>query len=290
MYIQEAPASQDASFETHRSPRQDLTFDTARALFGLAGTMFDQGLMLDLGIVDASGAYTNLGLLLSDQNPFEIRCAVYGDIDPATASKRRAFAGSLPQQVVEALSYCEAVEPGAYPAASLRAALVNAAVHRDYAYNGPVLVNFHPDFARVVSVGGLVGELTVDDALQGVSATRNPGLAAVLDQLGLFEGYGAGLQTIVANYTPTGHSPQLEAATCSFVVVLPNLTRPAPAAEPQAAKDSAPQTAASSPAVTQSSGVILGAAPQGEKMGADRYDNALTQELLKHLVRKPKQE
>ena len=315
MYIQEAPVSQEASFEAHRSPKQDLTFDAVRALFGRKGVVFDPALLLELGIQDATGAYTNLGLLLSDQNPFEIRIAVYGEAGHADASERRAFTGSLPQQLQDALACLAQLNPGeaAYPAVCLRAALVNAVAHRDYACGGPILVNVYADRVRVVSPGGLAGAMTVDDALQGVSVSRNPGLADALGQLGLFDGYGAGLQAIIAHYRPTGHAPQFEAAPCSVVTELPDLTCPPPAPEPELQAQAQPQGVVikpgtpgpkpsfptpppfpvSTPATAKpaaSSGKVTGAAPMGEKLWYDRYDNNdLTQELLKHIARKPKQ-
>ena len=154
----------------------------------------------------------------------------------------------------------------------------------------------------------------MDDALQGVSVSRNPGLVEALRQLGLFDGYGAGLQTIIAHYRPTGHAPQFEAAPCSVVTELPDLTCPPPAPEP--APEAAPQqpagprigrgTPAAKPsfptpppfpvgmpaqAKPAASTGNAGDAPMGEKLWYDRYDNnGLTQELLKHIARRPKKD
>ncbi len=100
---------------------------------------------------------------------------------------------------------------------------MNCVVHRDYGYDGPVLLNFYPDRAQFVSLGGLLKGLTVDDIQRGVSATRNRRLAEVLYRLRLVEGYGTGLQTMFASYEHTGREPIVDVAPNSFIVVLPNL-------------------------------------------------------------------
>lgn len=230
------------SFERQRCSERGLTFRDAEAVFGREGVAFGREQMRTLGVVDADGCFTNLGLLLSDQNPFEIRCAVYNGETPPVFLSRKEFAGSVLRQIDDVLAYFDIVNNVSsrfagyrradlhdYPPAVLREALLNCVVHRDYAYDGPTILNFYPDRARFVSIGGLVKGLTIDDAQHGVSATRNPKLASVLYRLRLVEGYGTGLQTIMASYEHGGLEPVFDAAPNSFVAVLPNVNYGAPA-------------------------------------------------------------
>lgn len=70
------------SLEEQRCREQDLTFDGASKAFERAAVAFGREQMRTLGLVGRDGGYTNLGLWLSDQNPFEIRCAVYNGETP----------------------------------------------------------------------------------------------------------------------------------------------------------------------------------------------------------------
>lgn len=224
------------SLEGQRCWEQDLTFDEASAAFARAGVAFGREQMRTLGLIGKGGGYTNLGLWLSDQNPFEIRCAVYNGETPPVFLSRKEFRGSLLGQVDAVLEYFDLIDQVSsgfdgyrrvdrrdYPLPALREAFLNCVVHRDYGYDGPVLLNFYPDRAQFVSLGGLLKGLTVDDIQRGVSATRNRRLAEVLYRLRLVEGYGTGLQTMFASYEHTGREPIVDVAPNSFVVVLPNL-------------------------------------------------------------------
>lgn len=224
------------SFEGQRCREQGLTFEDAARSFGRANVSFGREQMRSLGLIGQDGGYTHLALLLSDQNPFELRCAVYNGETPPVFLSRKEFGGSILKQIDDALAYFELVDKVSsgfdgyhrvdrrdYPLASLREALLNCVAHRDYGYSGPTLLSFYPDRAQFVSIGGLLKGFTVDDIQCGVSATRNPRLAAVLYRLRLVEGYGTGLQTIYTSYDHTGREPIVDVAPNSFVVVLPNL-------------------------------------------------------------------
>ena len=230
------------SLEEQRCREQDLTFDGASKAFERAGVAFGREQMRTLGLVGRDGGYTNLGLWLSDQNPFEIRCAVYNGETPSVFLSRKEFGGSLLAQIDAVLEYfdlidqvasgfdgCRRVDRRDYPLAALREAFLNCVAHRDYGYTGPVLLSFYPDRAQFVSLGGLLKGLTVDDIQCGASATRNRRLAEVLYRLRLVEGYGTGLQTMFASYEHTGREPIVDVAPNSFVAVLPNLNYGMPA-------------------------------------------------------------
>lgn len=228
--------SDGSAFEGQRCREQGLTFTETAAAFERACIPFGPENMRSLGIRDPDGCFTNLGLLLSDQNPFEVRCAVYDDQTPPVFLSRKEFSGSVLKQIDDVLDYFDLINKVSsrfegyrradrrdYPPASLREAFLNCMVHRDYGYNGPVILNFYPDRAQFVSIGGLVKGLTVEDVQHGVSSMRNPRLGVILYRLRLIEGYGTGLPTILASYDHTGCEPILDPAPNSFVVALPNL-------------------------------------------------------------------
>ena len=70
------------SFEERRSIDQFLTFDALKGEFADANMTFDQQQMKTLNLISGDGLYTNLGFLLSDQNPCTIRAAVFDGTSP----------------------------------------------------------------------------------------------------------------------------------------------------------------------------------------------------------------
>jgi len=84
------------SFETSISNNQDLTFHY------ICDTFMDNGLDINnsnikknLHMIDKNNNYTNLSLLLSDQNPYTIKLAVYQSYEKENFLDRKEFNGSL---------------------------------------------------------------------------------------------------------------------------------------------------------------------------------------------------
>ncbi|MBR1895619.1 MAG: ATP-binding protein, partial [Pyramidobacter sp.] len=67
----------DESFEKARSLIQELTFGCAKQHFSEESLAFGKAQQRTLGIIGEDGAYTNLGLLLSDQCQHTIKLAVF---------------------------------------------------------------------------------------------------------------------------------------------------------------------------------------------------------------------
>lgn len=114
-----------------------------------------------------------------------------------------------------------------YPEYAIREALINTIVHRDYDYSGSTLVNIFSDRIEFVSIGGLVGGITLTDIIQGVSQTRNTIIANIFYRLELIESYGTGIQRIIESYEDCTEKPRFIPGPASFVAILPNrnLTR-----------------------------------------------------------------
>lgn len=83
------------SFKDMRSLEQDLTFDTAKQEFQGRRLAFDQPQMKTLGLLNADGIYTNLGLLLSEQCTHTVKAAVFEGRDQSVFRDRQEFSGSL---------------------------------------------------------------------------------------------------------------------------------------------------------------------------------------------------
>ncbi|MBQ3355938.1 MAG: putative DNA binding domain-containing protein [Oscillospiraceae bacterium] len=222
-------------FEDMRSLEQELTFAAAEAEFQKRDVDFGPVQRQTLGLISPDGVYSNLGYLLSDQCPGEIKAATFSGLDKTVFQDRREFSGSLFRQMEELYAYLElrnqtkAVFEGLYrkdirdyPEEALREAMLNSIVHRDYSYSASTLVSVYADRIEFVSVGGLIDGVTVEDIMLGLSVCRNPKLAAVFYRLDLIEAYGTGMQKIMKAYKDCGCQPTIEVTNNAFKITLPN--------------------------------------------------------------------
>jgi ATP-dependent DNA helicase RecG len=223
-------------YEEMRSFNQNLDFETTSEEFKKHGMNFGKEQMRTLGLVNTDGLFTNLGLLFSDQNPYTIKAAVFEGTSKTTVKDRFEFTGSLLKQLNETYQFIDRynrtraefsglhrIDMRDYPESALREALLNAIVHRDYAMGGSTLVSIFDDRIEIVSIGGLIKGLTVDDIMLGISLPRNERLANIFYRLKLIEAYGFGMQKIFGSYEGKTIKPQIESTNNAFKVVLPNV-------------------------------------------------------------------
>jgi ATP-dependent DNA helicase RecG len=83
-----------------------------------------------------------------------------------------------------------------YPKPAFREGLMNALVHRDYAKNGTVYVQMHPDRLQISNPGGFPAGVTIENLLVHEPVARNPRLANIFLRLGLVERSGRGIDRI----------------------------------------------------------------------------------------------
>ena len=222
-------------FEDMRSLEQNLTFKAATAQFSKSNVPFDEAKMQTLGLVSHDGIYSNAAMLLSDQCSSTIKAATFSGTDKSDFQDRREFGGSLFRQMEEMYSYLDlrnrtrATFEGLYrndvrdyPEEALREALLNSLVHRDYSFSASTLISVYDDRIEFVSVGGLLGGISLDDILLGLSVCRNPKLAAVFYRLKLIEAYGTGMPKIIKAYAGSGLEPKIEVTSNAFKITLPN--------------------------------------------------------------------
>jgi ATP-dependent DNA helicase RecG len=245
--ITSSPASDEAirqmiiesdglSIEKSRCMNQELSFTYAEKMFREKNIGFQPAQQRTLAIINEDGYFTNLGLLLSDQCEHSIKCAIYNGQSKLTFRDRKEFNGSILKQLDEVYEYIHLqnkieshfqglsrVEEADYPYYAIREALINAVVHRDYSFSGSILIHIFEDRMEIVSVGGLVAGLTMEDIFLGISETRNKNLAACFYRLKLIESYGTGIQRMKESYQNYAVGPEFKASDHAFLVTLPNV-------------------------------------------------------------------
>lgn len=222
-------------FETSRSLEQDLTFDYARGFFERMHVSFGIPEMKTLGLIGKDGTYSNLGMLLSDQNVHTIKLAVFQGTDKVVFRDRFEFTGSLLKQLEDAYqkidmhnrtrSELEGLyrkDMKDYPEDAVREALLNAIIHREYSLSASTLISIFDDRIEFVTVGGLVRGISYDDMMLGVSVSRNSKLANVFYRLKLVEFYGTGINKIRKCYETEYVQPRIDVSSNAFKIVLPN--------------------------------------------------------------------
>lgn len=224
------------SFESMRSLDQELTFEQTKQEFDKRNLHFGEAQKKTLGLLSYDNVYTNLGLVLSDQCVHTIKVAVFEGIDQTNFKDRREFTGSLLQQLNDVYEFVDVhnpiqsrfeglqrVDSRAYSVDAIRETLLNSLVHRDYSFKASTLLSIYSDRLELVSLGGLVTGISLDDIFLGISVCRNPKLANVFYRLGLIEAYGIGIQKIINAYKESIVKPVIEVTNNAFKVVLPKL-------------------------------------------------------------------
>ena len=224
------------SFETMRCLDQKLTFEFTEKEFQFRKVEFGPQQIRTLKLVDNDGLYSNLALLLSDQNPHTVKVAVFQGTKQMIFKDRREFGGSLMKQMNEVYEYIDfrnqtratieklsRIDVRDYPVIAVREALLNLLVHRDYSFSASALISIYDDRIEFVSIGGLMPGIDLEDVLAGLSVCRNPNLANVFYRLHLIEAYGTGLTKIMEAYEGTSEKPVISTTKNSFKIILPNI-------------------------------------------------------------------
>jgi ATP-dependent DNA helicase RecG len=223
-------------YETARSIIQELTFNQAKEEFNKRNIEFGESQEKTLFIKGTDGLYTNLGLLLSDQCAHTIKIACFNGTEKGEFKSRKEFAGSVLKQLHNAYDFIslsnnlkatfkglDRIESYDYPEDALREALLNAIIHRDYAFSGSIIVNIYDDRMEFISLGGLVPGISQNDILLGVSQPRNEKLANVFYRLKHIEAYGTGIKKIMNFYKEQSRKPVITVSDGAFVIEIPNM-------------------------------------------------------------------
>lgn len=215
----------------------DLTFTDASRILQAQGVPFSEANLLGYGLQNRSREFTNLALLLSDQNPFRVIINKYAPSGKIEGCDR--IAGSILQQWTTVHERLKEVntpvvdkespdfrrrEAYPWPQIALREALTNTLAHRDYSSPLQVAVNIHPDHITFLTPGGIPPELTLEDALaEGASFCRNEKLAELFMRLHWMEKNGQGFGDIFRAYAEYPSKPKLIHIARSFQIELPRV-------------------------------------------------------------------
>lgn len=228
--------NQGDSFETAISKNQNLHFTSLIEIFNKNKIELDENKYKTLNITNLNDNYTNLGLLLSDECPYSIKCAIYNGKNKIEFKDRKEFTGSILKQVNDVFQYLELynktkgeiiglerIDKKDYPEYALRESLLNAVIHRNYNYTGSILISLYDDHFEITSLGGLVKGLNIDDLYLGVSESRNPNLANIFYRLKYVESFGTGIGRIIESYSDFEKKPLLIDTDNAFMVTLYNM-------------------------------------------------------------------
>ena len=218
------------------SKDQKLTFNYLKQKFKENNLIFDKSKYKILNILNKENKYTNLGLLLSDQCPYSIKCAIFSGLNKIEFRDRKEFTGSILKQVDDIFKYFEIfnktsgkiiglkrIDTRDYPEFSLREALLNAVIHRSYYYNSSVMVKIYDDRFEITSMGGLIDGITIDDIFKGISLSRNPNLSNIFYRFGYVESFGTGIGRIMDSYNEFDKKPLFDTTENTFSIILPNM-------------------------------------------------------------------
>ena len=213
--IQDATAA-DIDFEAFLEYLGRMGFDTGEAPQPeREDDLRNRGVLVDQGNLGGELRATLYGVLAFGKHPqhypqtrsFRIECAAYAGEDRASDILQVAEgAGRLDEQVERAVgwflglgrfeSYRHLVREDRYllPRGAIREALVNAAIHRDYAIMGSAaLLEVFADRVDVTSPGTLPNHMTVEQVQAGAHPrTRNHSMAHFMSAMGFMEKRGRG--------------------------------------------------------------------------------------------------
>ena len=140
----------------------------------------------------------------------KVQCARFKGKDRSVFIDRKEYTGPLYEQVENAyrfvLNYIEMnteikglVREDKYevPVSAVREMIINAVCHRNYMNDSAIQVSVFDDRIEVTSPGTICRGLTLKDALEGYSKTRNKVIAKVFHHMGLIEEWGTGLGRIL---------------------------------------------------------------------------------------------
>ena len=212
------------NYEQKRAYVTSLTFETLTKELNRVGIKLDSETQKKLGIIKTANVYTNFGVLVSDQCTHSTKVNVFEGNSKTLFRERHEFTGSVLKQFRDVCAFIEAKFSKRFPCEAVKAAVSNAIIHRNYSFTGSILVNIFIDQIEILSIGGLISQITVDDILAGICQPRNKRLADVFSLINATESYGMGMQKIIASYANIEAKPAMRITDNLFVIKLPNVS------------------------------------------------------------------
>lgn len=222
------------SFDGEETDITLLNFSYIKRIFQSKEINFDE-VRLSLN-KSKSNFYNNAAQIISDDNPYISKAAVFDGNSVVNFKDKQRFTGSITEQINDCLKYIsfnnqtkatitgrsQREELSSYPEAAVREALINAYVHRDYTLTSDIRVEIFDNRLEISSPGSLPDGLTIEDIKHGRNAKRNAILVNVLDKIDYIENYGSGIRRIFESYKAFKPEPNLIATDNQFKVILFN--------------------------------------------------------------------
>ena len=136
-----------------------------------------------------------------------VTCLLTNDSNKVDIVDRQEFSGGIVDDIERAVKFVERntrktyqmerqirkIIPE-YPSGAVREAITNAVLHRDwFIEDANVVVEIYPDQIKVISPGGLMSILKLND-FEGRSVRRNPLIADLLHRINFIKKAGSGVQ------------------------------------------------------------------------------------------------
>jgi ATP-dependent DNA helicase RecG len=150
-----------------------------------------------------------LAIVLGRFDNVVIKCARFKGTTMETFIDKKEFSGNLFYILEEAIKFLQnhlhlnakiegmrRVEEYEIPLLALREIVLNAIVHRDYTRNSDIKIAIYDDIVEVISVGGFVNGLTIDEISNGRSELRNRVVANLFKELQYIESWGSGIEKV----------------------------------------------------------------------------------------------
>ncbi len=183
---------------------------------GIAHAM-DGDLLRRLNLVKGSRQLTNAGSLLFVKTPWPAVDYIRRDMPGGDSTLRIEGTGPLLTQVRQVEQAADVANRVTHTAAgfahgrfraipprTLREAVVNGLVHRDWLAPGPTVIEHVGDTLTVTSPGGFVGGVTPQNIITHPAAPRYRNLAEAMASLGLAEREGIGVDRMVRDMLAMG--------------------------------------------------------------------------------------
>ena len=176
--------------------------------------------MKELELIDVEDNITQTGILLSDNCNHNIKVITYSTTD----IEDKTFNGSILSQFYKIRDYLIKSELNRfYPLEMILEGLINAIVHRDYDYKGDTIFRIFKDKIEIISLGGLIGNLTIEGIKLGICEPRNISLMKIFKILGLVKSYGAGINMIINEYKKYEITPEIISVGGVFKIAFPKI-------------------------------------------------------------------
>lgn len=188
----------------------DLELDTVYNAFSKIGKSCDREKLKNLKLItrfnEIFSPSNALMIVLGRLDNVQIKCARFKGTTMESFIDKKEFGGTLFDMLEKSMEFLQnhlhlsatieglqRTEHYEIPLAALREIILNAIIHRDYTRNSDIKIAIYDDIVEIISVGGFVNGLTIDDIGNGRSELRNKVLANLFRELGYIESWGSGI-------------------------------------------------------------------------------------------------